>query len=317
MILDIVLLAFGIATIYLGGQLLIDGSSSIAKRFGMPALLIGVMIIAPGTSAPELFLGAISAAQGVPGVSVGNVIGSTVAIVTLVLGIGAIIAPIISRFDEVRRESYVAVIAAVLFLLMALDRRIVWWEGVIMLATFFIYMRWAYRCIRRCKVTYAVREEYEDIAIERPLMMSLSMLGLSIVALALGAELAVEGAVGLADGFGISEVVIGATIVSIGTVMPELTITIMAALKGKQDLAIGNVLGTVLFNTMVVTGTASLITDVTFTGKVVFPGMVLIICMSLLLVFVLKKNEGITRSMGFVLLMVYGLFIGLILALAL
>ncbi|QLH74214.1 MAG: sodium:calcium antiporter [Methanomassiliicoccales archaeon] len=224
MLLDIILLAGGLAIIYYGGRYLVEGASSLALLFGMPPIIIGVTVVAFGTSAPEFFLSMISAAQGVPGVSVGNVIGANVANVTLVIGICAVIAPIISMFDEVRRESYVAVMASCLFLIFAIDGKIVLWEGSILLLTFMAYIYWVLTSIRKCCVSKEVRTEYNE-------------------------------------------------------------------------------------HTMVVTGSASLLSDLDLPKDTVLPGILFIIGLCLFLTAILRKRCGVTREAGYILLALYGAFI--------
>jgi cation:H+ antiporter len=295
----------GIVVIYVGGRLLISGASDAATELGLTPLLVGATIVAFGTSAPELFLAFFSALNGEAQVSIGNVIGANINNLTLVLGAFAVFLPIVCGFDTVKREAYAALLGIGLMAIFASDGRLERWEGVVMLLAFLGYLVYLRRCFRGCAY---VEEKGKRKVDRRVLMKGFVFIIISIGALALGAELTVSSAVDLALELGISTFVVGITIVSVGTVLPELTVSIIAARQGQQDIAVGNLLGTLTFNTLVVAGTASAIAGVSFALSDVYIGLALIFGLLVAILMALRYRGRINRIGGVALISVYAIF---------
>jgi cation:H+ antiporter len=299
---EALILLVGLAIIYIAGRLLISGASSAATELGLTPLVVGATIVAFGTSAPELFLAFFSALEGEAQVSIGNVIGANINNLTLVLGVFAVLLPIVCGFDTVRREAYAALLAVGLMAVFAWDGKFEQWEGVVMLVSFIGYLEYLRRCFRGC--AYVEDKEKRKVN-RRVLTKGLVFIIISIGALALGAELTVTSAVDLATELGISTLVIGITVISVGTVLPEITVSIIAAREKQQDIAIGNLLGTLIFNTLVVAGTAAAISGVVFARADVYFGLAMIFGLLVAVLVVLRYRGAISRVGGAVLLAVY------------
>jgi cation:H+ antiporter len=306
---DIALLIAGLAIIYVGGRFLIQGASSIALRLGMRPILVGVTIVAFGTSAPELFLALISSSQGAASVSVGNVLGANANDLTIVLGLAAVILPLATNYLEARLEIIATLSSLLLFGALALDGGFDWVDGLILMASFGVIL---YMLIKRNRVPLNGQEE-NGVDVEMGWRNStsfyLGVLVLGVVALAIGSELTITSSVELARSLGVSELIIGATIISIGTTLPELTVSVISALKGEPDLAVGNALGSVFFNTLVVTGTVALISGVYFETSVVLISVIFLISVTLLITTMMRWKFQISRLGGTVLVALYVVFV--------
>jgi cation:H+ antiporter len=293
---DIALLIAGLAIIYVGGRFLIQGASSLALRLGMKPILVGVTIVAFGTSAPELFLALISSSQGAASVSVGNVLGANANDLTIVLGLAAVILPLATNYLEARLEIVATLSSLLLFGALALDGRFDWVDGLIFMSSFGVIL---YMLVTRNRVPLNGPEE-NGVDVERGWRNSTSFylgaLVLGVVALAIGSELTITSSVDLARSLGVSELIIGATIISIGTTLPELTVSVISALKGEPDLAVGNALGSVFFNTLVVTGTVALISGVYFETSVVLISVIFLLSVTLLITAMMCWSPSTSSS---------------------
>ncbi len=305
MLWEALVLLVGLFIIYVGGRMLISGASSAATELGLTPLVVGATIVAFGTSAPEFFLAVFSALEGEAQVSVGNVIGSNINNLTLVLGVFAVILPIVCGFDTVKREAYAALLAIGLMAIFASDGELERWEGALMLVAFIGYLVYLRRCFRGCAYVEEKAIRKKD---QRVLLKGVAFIMISIGALALGAELTVSSAVDLATQLGVSTLVIGITVVSVGTVLPEITVSIIAARAKQQDIAIGNLLGTLIFNTLVVAGTAAAISGVAFALFDVYFGLAMIFGLMVVVLAALRYRGAISRVGGAALLAVYAVF---------
>lgn len=299
----------GLAIIYVGGRFLIQGASSLALRLGMKPILVGVTIVAFGTSAPELFLALISSSQGAASVSVGNVLGANANDLTIVLGLAAVILPLATNYLEARLEIVATLSSLLLFGALALDGRFDWVDGLIFMSSFGVIL---YMLVTRNRVPLNGPEE-NGVDVEMGWRNStsfyLGVLVLGVIALAIGSELTITSSVELARSLGVSELIIGATIISIGTTLPELTVSVISALKGEPDLAVGNALGSVFFNTLVVTGTVALISGVYFETSVVLISVIFLISVTLMITAMMRWKFQISRLGGTVLVALYIVFV--------
>ncbi|ABZ74961.1 Na+/Ca+ antiporter, CaCA family [Shewanella halifaxensis HAW-EB4] len=242
----------GFLILTVGAEALVRGASQIALRLGLTPLLIGLTIVAFGTSAPELAVSVKSAIAGNSGIALGNVIGSNIANIGLILGITALIRPIKIESQMVRRDIPIMIAASLLFWSLLLDGGLSFWDGAILSALLVAYLTFSYLTAEK-----QTDDDIED-AQQNP-MLSVLFIVIGISMLVGGGILFVDGAVAMAKSFGISEVIIGLTIVAIGTSMPELVTSIVAALKGQSDIAIGNVVGSNIFNVLGILGVTALI----------------------------------------------------------
>ena len=259
LLLAIVLLVAGFVLLIKGADWFVDGAAGIAARFGIPQLVIGLTIVAMGTSAPEAAVSITAAMSGNAGITIGNVIGSNILNVLLILGVTAVITTVAVQKSTVKWEMpFMHLITIVLAVLGFTGGEIVLWEGVVLWALFLVYLGYLFRMAKNGNA------DEEDEMEMRPLWKQLLMLVVGIVCIVYGSDLTVDNATILAEAFGMDDRLIGLTIVAFGTSLPELVISITAAKKGKADIAIGNIVGSNIFNILFVVGTTALITPVAF-----------------------------------------------------
>jgi cation:H+ antiporter len=252
-------LGVGLALLYAGGEGVVRGAASLGMRFGMSALATGLTIVAFGTSAPELIVNLQAAALGVSDMAVGNVVGSNIANIGLVLGLSVLIKPVKLDVDVIRRDIYIMMVAGVIataFLLVGHITRI---EGAVLAALIVAYIWYNLRAAGRARAESRARFEEALRMPEHSLWLDVMLVIGSLAALAGGGSLFVRGAVDLAEGLGMAPAVIGLTVVAVGTSLPELAATAVAAYRGYGDMAIGNVVGSNIFNILSVLGLTSLV----------------------------------------------------------
>ncbi|NTW46755.1 MAG: calcium/sodium antiporter [Chlorobaculum sp.] len=247
----------GLALLVWSAGRFVDGSATAARHFKIPPLLIGMLIVGFGTSAPEMSVSAISASQGNPDIALGNVFGSNITNIALILGIASLISPIAVHSRVLRKElpilSAVTAIAAFLFFDGLFDRQ----DALMLLVMFVILTAWSvWEGISKSSDDFAEEMEQELEQHQMPLKKSLFLIALGLVLLLASSRMLVWGAVGIAEALGVSNLVIGLTVVAVGTSLPELASSVVAARKGEHDIALGNVLGSNLFNILAVAGIA-------------------------------------------------------------
>lgn len=256
LLLPTVLLIIGLIMLVWSSDLFIDGAASVAKHMSISPLIIGVVVLGFGTSAPEILVAILASLDNSPGLAIGNVIGSNIANIALVLGVAAIVAPIVVKSSLLKREFPIVIGISIIVYLLILDNSLNLVDGIILLALLIIVMIWMIKANIQLEGTddpmaeETIKElsEHEEI----PLKKSWGMLLGGLIVLVLSAKLMVWGAVDIAHYFNIPDIIIGLTIVAIGTSLPELAAAITAAKKGESDLMIGNILGSNLFNLLAV-----------------------------------------------------------------
>ncbi|MCS6206062.1 calcium/sodium antiporter [Shewanella baltica] len=288
----------GFIILTLGAEALVRGASSIALRLGITPLIIGLTIVAFGTSAPELAVSVKSALAGNSGIALGNVIGSNIANIGLILAITALIRPIQVQSQVVKRDIPLMILASMLFWGLLLDGELSLIDGVVLLSLLVGYLTFSYISSKNSN-----NEEEIEAGPNNPLLSGLFIL-VGISMLVGGGILFVNGAVDLAKTFGVSEVIIGLTIVAIGTSMPELVTSVIAALKGQSDIAIGNVVGSNLFNILGILGVTAIVHPVSSLGFQPFDFMVMLALAIVILPFA-WTGLRIGRREGSVLLLTY------------
>ena len=254
-------LIIGLGLLYVGAQTLIKGGAALALRLGLSSLAVGLTVIAYGTSSPEMVVSAQAALSGNGAISLGNVIGSNICNILLILGLAAAIAPVSAHVQVIRREIPVMIAASILMTGLLWDGSLGRIDGALLLAGVVAYTYLTLRDARRAHAASVEKEFRDEMPATRGIgagaSAGLVVLGLGI--LILGSHLFVDGAVRLAQGWGISQAVIGLTIVAVGTSLPELATSVVASLKGDPDVAIGNVVGSNIFNLLGILGVAALL----------------------------------------------------------
>lgn len=304
-------LAGGTAFLYYGADFLVKGGVSIATRFGVSALVIGLTLVAFATSAPELVVSVQAALAGSSDISIGNVIGSNICNIALILGLSAVIAPLsvhskVLRFDLPVMTAVTLAMAAIGLLLGGFNRL----TGAVFFAGLLAYIAWNIRLEKRDGSGDAETEIREEVENSRkyPLWLAAVFVIGGAAALVLGGKFIVDGAVGLGRMAHLSEAVIGLTIVAVGTSLPELATSLVAAARGEQDIAVGNVVGSNLFNMLGIMGIAPMIRPVSAAGITpVDWGMLLV--STLLLVPFMHTGRKVVRREGAVLLALYCAYI--------
>jgi cation:H+ antiporter len=251
---------FGLALLVWSADRFIDGSAAAARHLGMPPLLIGMIVVGFGTSAPEMAVSALAASQGNPGIGLGNAYGSNIANIALVLGLTALIRPISVHSQILRKELPILTGVTALAAYQVWDGQLSHWDAALLLLVFAGLMAWTlWEGLRRPGDALTEEVEQELRAHEMPLARALSWLLLGLVLLIASSRVLVWGAVEIAQGLGVDDLVIGLTVVAVGTSLPELASALTAARKGEHDIALGNVIGSNLFNPLAVVGIAAAI----------------------------------------------------------
>jgi cation:H+ antiporter len=247
-------------TLVISAEKFVEGAAALAKRLGLPALLIGMLVIGFGSSMPEMVISALSAHGGNPGLAMGNAFGSNISNIALILGVTAVISPIAVASSVLRRElPYLAIVTVVLAGLLYMDGELDRLDGAILMLIFTLIMVWSiYLGIKNEDDSFAQDVEHE-LAEPLSLTRSLSYTLLGLIFLVLSSRILVWGGVEIASNLGVSDLIIGLTIVAIGTSLPELAASIAAVRKNEHDLALGNVIGSNMFNTTIVVGITGLI----------------------------------------------------------
>lgn len=317
--MDFLFAIVGLILLLLAGDSLVRGAVNLSLRLGVPALIVSLTIVAFGTSAPELLISVSAILDGVPGLALGNVIGSNTANVLLVMGIPAIITTL-HVTDNSTRASYLQMIAAtLLFITLAIIGPFTWISGLILLTALFAMLGYAaYSARRHVKgaADDAAMDEIEDLEGANPNLPWWKIIGfliIGLIGLPLGAELLVTASTNIARAFGVSETVIGLTLVAIGTSLPELATTVMAALRKQADVAFGNVIGSNMFNLLGIIGVSSFMGTLPVAPELLRFDIWVMLAASLVLgVFVLRRID-ITRAWGIGLTALYFVYIGSVL----
>jgi cation:H+ antiporter len=312
---EFALAGLGLVILLLAGDVLVKGAVNLSLRLGIPALIVSLTIVAFGTSAPELLISIKSILDGVPGLALGNVVGSNTANILLVLGVPSIISGL--QADGDTRRTYVMMIAGtVLFIALAFVGPFIWWHGLILLSLL------AYVLFDAAKAAQAHRaeangapsaEDLEEADPDMPWWRIGLYLVLGLIGLPLGADLLVDSSVAIATAYGVSETVIGLTLVAIGTSLPELATTVMAAIRKHADVALGNVIGSNMFNLLAIIGIAALVGPLPVEPKLLMYDLWVMLAASLLLAPFVFRGWHMGRVWGIVFSALYVLYLGAVL----
>lgn len=298
--LSFIMLVFGFVLLVWGADKFVAGASALARRLGVSPLLVGLTIVAFGTSAPELAVSLTAALQGANEIAVGNVVGSNIFNMLMVAGLSAVVCPLIMDRTLLRRDWPISLAAAVLLLVfIAPDLTISRIEGIILLAVFAVVLGMQIRAALKNRDTL---ETEEDEVAMPPLMIGVNIV-LGLACIIIGGQLAVNGATGIARMFGLSETLIGLTIVAIGTSLPELVTSLVAARKGQNEIAMGNVIGSNIFNLLLILGVSATITPIPVQATSIIDALVLI---GISIVFYLPARRGkLGRAPGAIMALTY------------
>ena len=301
----------GLAALVWSAERFIEGAAATARHFGMSPLLIGMVIVGFGTSAPEMVVSVLAAVDGSPGIALGNAYGSNITNIALILGVTALISPIAVQPQIVRRELPILLLVTVLAAWQLVDGELSLADGAVLLLVLVAVLTWTVLSSLRGKdnIMVDVADELANPASQQSLGRSLFWLVLGLLVLVASSRLLVWGAVTIAQSLGVSDLLIGLTVVAIGTSLPELASSVMAARKGEHDIALGNVIGSNLFNTLAVVGLAAVIHPMSVAAEVLSRDVLVMGLLTVLLFAFAWSRKGhggrINRFEGGVLLAGY------------
>lgn len=293
-------LIMGFILLVKGSDFFVDGASSVASSLGIPQLIIGLTIVAMGTSAPEAAVSITAAFKGNADITIGNIVGSNILNIFIILGIVSVIVPVSVAKSTVKYEIPYMIICSLVLLLLGLDEKITLFEGIVLLGLFICYLFYLF-VNSKCN-----EENKRDIKCIKGWTQLLYIVG-GIAAIILGSRLAVYGATEIARMIGISERFIGLTIVALGTSLPELFTSVSAARKGNADIAIGNIVGSNIFNILFIVGTTALLTVVPFDKKFIIDSIIVIVSGVVLYLGVVRRRI-LTRLCGVIMLFCYAAY---------
>jgi cation:H+ antiporter len=311
MLFSIFLLVVGLFVLVSGGEFLVKGASSIALRARISPLVIGLTIVAFGTSAPELFISVQSALQGSPDLAMGNVVGSNICNLALVLGVTAVIFPVPVQQDSIRIDWPMTMGSSLLLYLLVQDLLLSYLEGVLFVLILTAYSTFVIvKSRRQNKAGQAILEDV-DLPDEpsKSIWKDLIFIVLGTLALAFGSEWFVEGAKALAMNFGVSERVIGVTVLALGTSLPELVTATVAAFRKATDIAVGNLMGSNIFNVLSILGITSIIQPIEVSAVIVREDMLWMLAITLVILPMMFFKKKITRTEGLLILVAYCYYI--------
>ena len=309
-LISLLWLAIGSAALYYGAEWLVGGGSKTAKKLGISPLIIGLTLVAYGTSAPELVVSVDAAIAGEGGISIGNVVGSNICNIALILGLCAVITPLTVNRAMLKSDVPVMAATAVAFCL------IYWWQdgigrlgGLILFAGFILYNIKVIIGARKEAAANSLNDQTEEEGerAEKPLYLYLLLAVFGLVVLVLGSKAFLRGAIEIAQLTGLSNTVIGLTIVAVGTSLPELATSVVAAIKGERDIAIGNVVGSNIFNILLIMGVAPLIAPLTG-ANIQLWDLVALLATTFILIPFMITGFRLNRAEGVILLAMYGAY---------
>ena len=304
MLLDIFLIIIGVTLVLFGADKLTEGASALARRMNVPEMVIGLTVVAAGTSAPELFVSMVSALKDTPDMAVGNVVGSNIMNSMLIVGCAAMVAPMIISRNTVRKDIPFAIGASVLLTLLSLDHTLGRIDGIVLLMGFVAFM--VYTLVQaRSKA-----EETEADRKDRSIWLSALFVAGGLTGLVLGSNLFVDAASDVAYSLGISEGVVGLTVVAGGTSLPELATSVVAARKGQSAIAIGNVIGSNVFNILLILGLTATVSPLQIEGITTIDMAVMLISVALVWLFsrtryTVERWEGAVLVGGYLVYLVW------------
>ena len=306
-----------------GADIFVSGASNISKKLGIPSVIVGLTIVSLGTSAPELAVSAISSLEGSNEIAVGNVLGSNLFNTLMVLGVTTIIMALTIKKSEVKRDFSINILVTILLLLLTFttllggkDNYISRLDGIVLLIGCISYITYLILSVKKGKVSS--ENVQEELALESTneisIFKSIFKLVIGVAGIVIGGQIVVDSATSIATSLGMSEKLVGLTIVAIGTSLPELVTSVVAAIKGEEDIALGNILGSNIFNILLIIGLSSAISPIAVSSNLIFDFVFLIVVTLIIgiMIFINKseekrfgKKEGIILVVFYVIYMIY------------
>lgn len=312
--LNLLFVAIGVLLLTSGGEALIRGSLAAANRLGISPLLSGLLIVGFGTSAPELVVSVEAALSERPDIAIGNVVGSNISNILLVLGLCALITPLAVKPLVLRRDGVTVVAASLLFIVLVGGDALVRSDAAIFLLALAAFLIWAYWTERLGEAPSAglhIAEGEEVTSLPKTTLWIVMAVVLGLFLLIVGSQVLLKGAVGIAESLGVSEAVIGLTLVAVGTSLPELSISVIAAFRRHADVAIGNILGSNIFNLLGILGISALLQPLPVHERILQFDQWVMLGTSLILLFFLYTGSRLSRLEGGLLLLGYGVYVAL------
>lgn len=300
--IDVILLVIGFALLFTSGHYLVTGGVELAKFFKIPPLVVGLTIVSFGTSAPELLVSLKAAFSGYPDISLGNVVGSNISNIALVLGITAIIYPIPVANKLLKYDWPIMILVSIALFMLCLSRTLSWWNGLILLSVL-IYFNIS-------SIIKGRKSEEHIPEIKIPWYYALLIIAVSSIGLVFGADWLVKGATGIARNLGVGERIISVSIIAFGTSVPELATSAVAAIKRQTDISIGNIIGSNIFNIAGILGITALTKPIPVNEQILNNDMIWMLGISVLLfILMIGKQRKISRLNGFILISAYGFYL--------
>lgn len=313
MFLTFGLLFLGIVILIIAGDIMVRGAAALARHWGVPSLIVGLTIVAFGTSAPEMVVSVQAVLDGVGQLAIGNVVGSNIANILLALGLPALIMAIPTNISGVARNSFVCLVATVSLITLAfISNPMVFWQGAILFVGIILYLTWMFT-LAKAGAHDPILEEMAEIdegqdGLPTNIGLSLFWVVFGILGLVLGGWMIVENAQKIASAFGVSETIIGLTIIAIGTSLPEIATVVIASYRGHSEVAIGNVLGSNIFNSLAVMGAAAMSGSVMVERQLLVFDMWVMLAVTLALMIYVLSRKSIGRKTGAVFTLGYILY---------
>ena len=302
----------GFVVLLIAADIMVRGAVAVALKFGIPPLVIGMTVVAIGTSAPELVVGLQAGLAGAAGMALGNVVGSNIANVFLILGCAAMVAPIVNKEGALHRDVYVLVGGTAIFIALCLMGTIQWWGGLILIAGLatFLFSSYYRETHDGGPDAELHSKEVEEIGkIPESMLVAWALLVGGIIGIIIGSEFLVDGAVDIARAFGVSEEVIGLTMIALGTSLPELAASVVAAFRGHADVALGNVVGSNLFNILGIAGVVAVVVPLPVAAQFVAFDLWVMLVATLLIAPMLLWKWQLNRGVAAIFLIAYVAYI--------
>ncbi len=311
--MDFLMILAGLVLLFFGGEALLRGAVALAERFGLSKFLVSAVIVGFGTSMPELVVSVGAALKGAPDIALGNIVGSNIANILLIVGFAAVLCPMLVAVKDVKRDVYLMIGASVLLCVTTFVGVLNFWIGILMMMALLANVAWAYHLDRstakkalkvRKEAGHAEPEVHHDM---HPALAALYCAG-GLALLALGADWLVDGASNVARGFGIADAVIGLTVVAVGTSLPELATAVVAAYRKHGEMIVGNIVGSNIFNILSILGITAMITPIPFVGQIARVDVWLMLMVALAYGGLLLAGAKVGRVAGVVMLVAYAVY---------
>jgi len=309
MLLSSLFLIGGFLLLILSGDFLVKGAVSIALKFKLSSLVIGMTIVSFGTSAPELLVSIDAALSGFPDITIGAIVGSNISNIALILGLTAIIFPIAVKRATIRTDWPMMMFSTLLFIAFVLDGELSATEGLILFTALIIFIVWLITNSRKNHALPAAAEEVDESAKKIPIWKAVFLIGLGALGLVFGADLMLEGAVDIARKFDVTERVIGLTIVAFGTSLPELITSCVAAYRKEADISIGNLIGSNIFNLLAILGVTAMIYPIPVSSSIINYDNYVLVAISALIFPLIYFGKKVSRIKGVFLVLFYIIYI--------